>query len=171
MSAPGRRPAGEGESAGILESLRGFTRLGRRARLDDGSILLLTSFYTFLALVLVLLLTSASSLYLFHARLLGLADAAALAGAEAFDLQSATLDGTLVRPVLTDALVESAVREYFSALPRRGIADLQVTRAGTSDDQGAVVELRAVWRPPLLSALVPQGVPVTAEGSARAVFH
>jgi uncharacterized membrane protein len=60
---------------------------------DDGSTLILTVFYGFLALVLILVVVAASSLYLERKRLFTLADGAALAGAEAFPLESVVLGG------------------------------------------------------------------------------
>ena len=57
------------------------TRLvSRGIRVEDGSTLLLTIFYAALALVLILLVVAATSLYLERKRLYTLADGASLVG-------------------------------------------------------------------------------------------
>ena len=73
---------------------------GDRAGNDDGSVLLLTLGYALLAIALVLVCVSATSLYLAQKRVDAAADAAALAGAEGFTL---TLSGGTPRATLTDA--------------------------------------------------------------------
>ena len=79
---------------------------------DEGSTLLLTIFYGFLSLVLVLLVVSASSLYLERKRLFTLADGAALVGAEAFELSDVQITPEGPRLVLDSADVAAAVRSY-----------------------------------------------------------
>ena len=76
---------------------------------DEGSTLLLTIFYGFLSLVLVLLVVAASSLYLERKRLFTLADGAALVGAEAFDLTAVSLTPSGPRPILESPDVAAAV--------------------------------------------------------------
>ncbi|TFD29087.1 hypothetical protein E3T49_11095 [Cryobacterium cryoconiti] len=84
-------------------------RLPIRAGGDDGSTLILTIFYGFLAMVLILIVVAATSLYLERKRLLTLADGAALAGAEAFNLGEVTVagdgSGGVLRPALSSAEV------------------------------------------------------------------
>ena len=58
---------------------------------DRGSTLPLIIGYAGLALVVVLLVTAATALYLERARLFTLADGAALVGAESFDLDDVTV--------------------------------------------------------------------------------
>jgi uncharacterized membrane protein len=143
---------------------------GRRLRDDDGSTLLLTIFYGFLALVLILLVVAATSLYLERKRLLGLADGAALVGAEAFALDAVVLTPQGPRPALHSADVADAVDEYLQAVPGTGLEALAVERAESVDGESATVELSAYWRPPLLSLLVPDGIRIDATSVARSVF-
>jgi uncharacterized membrane protein len=138
---------------------------------DDGSTLLLTIFYGFLALVLILVVVAATSLYLERKRLLTLADGAALAGAEAFPLDSVAPDpGTgQLAPALAPAEVDAAVRAYLAAAPD-GFESLRVTRATSVDGVSATVSLSAYWRPPVLTLVLPAGVPLEVTAVARSVF-
>jgi uncharacterized membrane protein len=147
-------------------------RLARATRLraEDGSTLILTIFYGFLALVLVLLVVAATSLYLEHKRLFSLADGAALVGAEAFTLDAVALTPQGPRPTLHSADVSDAVDEYLHAVPGKGFEALTLERAESVDGESATVELSAYWRPPLLSLLVPDGIRIDATSVARSVF-
>lgn len=139
---------------------------------DTGSTLLLTIFYGFLSLVLILLVVAATSLYLERKRLFTLADGAAVAGAEAFDLADAVPVDGVVRPALDSSQVETAVEEYLSAAPgAKRFDDLEVTRAAAADGRSATVSLASYWRPPLLTLLVPPGVRIEVTAVGRSVFR
>jgi uncharacterized membrane protein len=141
-----------------------------RLRDEDGSTLLLTIFYGFLALVLILLVVAATSLYLERKRLLSLADGAALVGAEAFALDAVALTPQGPRPALHSADVADAVDEYLRAVPANNLEEVTVLRAESADGESATVELSAEWRPPLVSLLVPDGIRIEATSMARSVF-
>jgi hypothetical protein len=144
----------------------------RRLRDDEsGSILPLAIFFGALALVLVLLVVAATSLYLERKRLFTLADGAALVGAESFDLDDviATPDG--VRPVLDSADVASAVTDYIEVAPGGGFELLAVDRAVSLDGRSATVELSAYWRPPIVTLVVPEGFRIEVTAVARSVFE
>ena len=154
---------------------RGLPRVGARLREEDGSTLPLIIFFTTLGLVLVLLVTAATSLYLERKRLFSLADAAALVGAEAFELGDVTVrDGSATvpvpRPRLTDAEVRRAVNDYASDNPLGRFRDLRVAHAGTPDGESASVTLTASWQPPVVSLLVPDGIRLRVTSVARSVF-
>lgn len=138
---------------------------------EDGSTLLLTIFYGFLALSLVLVALSATSLYLEHKRLLSLADGAALAGSEAFTLDTVQVGVGGPRPQLRSNDVSAAVGEYLRLVPHDSFEALTVTSAASADGQSASVTLRSWWRPPVLTLVVPDGVPLTVTVVSRAVFH
>jgi Putative Flp pilus-assembly TadE/G-like len=137
---------------------------------EDGSTLLLTIFYGFLSLVLVLLVVSASSLYLERKRLFTLADGAALVGAEAFDLDQVIVTPDGPRLELESADVASAVADYIAANPAAHFESLAVDRAESIDGRSATVELSAYWRPPIISLLVPDGFRIEVTAVARSVF-
>lgn len=136
---------------------------------DEGSTLLLTIFYGFLSLVLVLLVVAASSLYLERKRLFTLADGAALVGAEAFDLREVTVTPSGPRPTLQSEDVAAAVSSYVTSTPN-GFDALRILRAETVDGRSATVTLSARWTPPVVSLLVPEGFPIEVTALARSVF-
>ena len=144
--------------------------MNRLRRDDDGSILPLTIFYGFLALVLVLLVVAATSLYLERKRLFTLADSAALVGAEAFSLSDVATTGERTRPTLRSSDVAAAVTTFVAATPGPEFESLAVDSARTDDGRSATVELSAYWRPPLVSLLVPEGFRIEVAAVARSVF-
>lgn len=137
---------------------------------ERGSILPLTIFYAFLALVLVLLVVAATSLYLERKRLFTLADGAALVGAEAFELDDVSLTPDGPRATLDSADVAAAAAGYLATAPRSGFEALTLERADTVDGRSATVALSAYWRPPLLTVLVPEGIRIEVTAVARSVF-
>ncbi|GAA4157850.1 hypothetical protein GCM10022286_09840 [Gryllotalpicola daejeonensis] len=143
----------------------------RRLRSEEGSILPLIFGFFAIALALVLVVTAGTSLYLERSRLYTLADGAALAGADSFALDSATLDADgAVRPQLDGGRVRQAASDYLSAATRGRTTRVTLVSAGTPEGRSARVRLAENWRPPLLSVFVPQGVHLEVEGSARPVF-
>lgn len=148
----------------------GGRAVNRLRRDESGSILPLTIFYGFLALVLVLLVVAATSLYLERKRLYTLADGAALVGAESFSLSDVSTAGERTRPILRTADVASAVTAFVAATPAAEFDSLAVESARSDDGRSATVELSAHWRPPLVSLLVPDGVRIEVSAVARSVF-
>lgn len=138
---------------------------------DEGSTLLLTIFYGFLSLVLVLLVVAASSLYLERKRLFTLADGAALVGAEAFELSDVQIMPEGPRLVLDSADVAAAVRSYVATAPTADFDALSIDGASTVDGRSATVTLSSYWRPPLVSLLVPDGFRIEVTARARSVFN
>lgn len=141
------------------------------SRRDEGSILPLVAGYVALALLLVVVVISASSLYLTRARLFTVADGAALAAAESFPLDAVTVgeDGA-VRAALDEPNVDAAVQDYLAVAPTR-LDDLRLIDSGTPDGRSATVRLGAVWHSPLISLLVPDGVPLEVTSVARTAFR
>ncbi|GAA3871726.1 hypothetical protein GCM10022381_13500 [Leifsonia kafniensis] len=137
---------------------------------DAGSTLLLTIFYGFLATVLILTCVAATSLYLERKRLFTLADGAALAGAEAFDLDDVTAEAGLLRARLDSVRVEAAAEQYLAATPHNGLDELTLVSAASADGRSATVSLRSTWRPPVLALMLPAGIPIDVTAVARSVF-
>ena len=142
----------------------------RRVRDESGSILPLTIFYGFLALLLVLVVVAATSLYLERKRLYTVADGAALVGAEAFALDDVAVADGRARPTLRSADVASAVSGYLADNPVHRFESLAVDRAESTDGRSATVGLSAYWRPPIVSLLVPEGIRIEVTAVARSVF-
>lgn len=146
-------------------------RRGRTAA-DDGSILPLIAGASALALAVILVVTAVTSLYLDFKRVLSIADAAALVGAEAYDLSEIVVDGDTVVAVLDSARVRGAVESHLrdvvaGAVP---VDDLRLVRATSVDGRSATVVLSARWTPPLLAPFIPEGLAIEATSTARSVF-
>jgi uncharacterized membrane protein len=147
----------------------------RRSPLHDdaGSTLPLIAVFAALAIALILVASAATSLYLERKRLLAVADGAALAGAESFELADLLdqPDPESARPVLDDAGVRAAVDVHLAMVPSAGDdTPIAVLEAGSPDGTSATVTLGSVWRPPILAFAVPDGVAIEATATARSVF-
>lgn len=145
---------------------------GTRSNGDDerGSTLLLTIFLSFLALVIVLMVVAASSLYLERKRLFTLADGAALAGAEAWELDDVAVDGDALAVDLDDQAVRAAAAAYLADAGGR-LDGVELVSASSHDGRSATVTLRAEWRAPVHTELLPVVVPIEVTTTARSVFH
>lgn len=150
---------------------RGPRRARRLLQDEEGSLLPLTIFYGFLSLVLILLVVAATSLYLERKRLFTVADGAALAGAEAFDLDQVGVTADGPRLTLRSVDVAAAVSDYLTSAPVDRFESLTVERAETVDGRSATVDLSAYWRPPVLSLLVPEGIRIEVTAVGRSVFN
>jgi uncharacterized membrane protein len=140
------------------------TRPVTREPEDDGSVLLLTLGYAILAIVTALVCVDATSLYLAQKRLDGLADAAALAGADGFTLS--VVDGEARADLESDA-----VRAQADALVASVGGDVVVVSAGTPDGVSARVTVAGSWRPPVLTLFVPDGVALEATATSRTALR
>ena len=140
-------------------------------RNDRGSILPLIAGFGALALAVVLAVSAATSLYLERTRLFTLADGAALAAAESFDLASVrpTSEGVL-RPRLTEPEVSAAAADYLAQAPGSRLEGLRLVSATTPDGLSARVTLAAVWAPPVVSIFAPEGIPLRVTATSRSVF-
>ena len=137
---------------------------------DTGSTLLLTIFYCFLGLSIVLVVVSATTLYLERKRLFTMADGAALAAAEAWSLETVRLDGDRLAIELDSADVRAAAADYL-AVTATDLDDVELVRAASVDGRTATVTLRSTWEAPLHTELVPLSVPIEVTVTARSVFH
>ncbi len=122
----------------------------------------LTIGYVVLALVLIIVCVDVTSLYLAQRRVEAVADAAALAGADGFELDVRSGD-----PVarLTNAGVHAQASDIVLA---HGEATL--VHASSPDGTSARVSVSAVWHPPITSIFVPDGVVVQATATSRTAF-
>lgn len=145
-------------------------RLRAALAADEGSTLPLVAFFAMLGLVIVLLVTAATSLYLEKKRLFTVADGAALVGAESFELDEVRMTPDGPRPLLDDAGVASAVADYLGGNPAPDLEGLAVERAFTADGLSATVTMTSTWHPPVVTLFVPEGLRVEATATARSVF-
>jgi hypothetical protein len=147
-------------------------RLRSTTAMDEGSILPLIAGASALALAVILVVTAVTSLYLDYKRLLSIADAAALVGAEAYDLSEIVVEGGTVVATLDPARVRGAVESHLGEFLSGPVPvdDLHLVRATSLDGRSATVTLAARWSPPLLAPFIPDGLPVEATSTARSVF-
>lgn len=143
----------------------------RRVSDEDGSTLILTIFYGMLALILILVVAAATSLYLERKRLFSLADAAALVGAEAFELTTVSVTDGVPEVTLRSADVNTAVTEFLDDNPVGRFEELRLEQAASVDGKSATVTLSSYWRPPVLTAFVPDGIRLDVTSVARSVFR
>jgi hypothetical protein len=145
----------------------------RRAHLADeeaGSTLLLTIGFCILGLAIVLVVASATTLYLERKRLFTVADGAALAAAEAWELEAVRIENDRLTLDLQDADVRRAAGEYL-ADAASALDDVALVSATSTDGRSATVTLRSVWQAPISTDLVPLEVPIEVTVTARSVFH
>ena len=143
----------------------------RRGRHEDGSTLILAIFYGMLSLLLILMVAAATSLYLERKRLYSLADAAALVGAEAFELSSVSVDEGEPTVVLRSPEVRDAVAEFLEKNPVGTFDALALQDAASVDGRSATVTLSSAWQPPVLTLFVPDGIRLEVTAVARSVFR
>lgn len=137
---------------------------------ESGSTLPLVCFYGALALLVTLIVASATSLYLERKRLFTLADGAALVGAESFALDDVAITSDGPRVTLTDKGVRDAVGSYLSSNPIGRFEALSLDSATTPDGRSAEITVSAIWRPPVVTLFVPDGLRIDATAVSRTVF-
>ncbi|MFC8038615.1 pilus assembly protein TadG-related protein [Paenarthrobacter sp. NPDC057355] len=124
--------------------------------------------YVILALLLATVVMAASAMYLEHKKLLSLADGAALAAADSY-LVDELQGGSVPAVLLADDRVLAAAGSYLQKSEAFDHHEnLEVTE-GTGGEPGgtAVVVLKAVAHPPVISFLVPDGIVIEAKATAR----
>jgi hypothetical protein len=67
--------------------------------------------------------------------------------------------------------VRAAVDDYAADADPGDLDALSVVSATSVDGRSATVRLRAVWHPPILSPLLPDGLPVEVTSTASARFR
>lgn len=139
---------------------------------DEGAVTVLAIGYAAVALMLVLVVVSASAVHLDRKRLLALTDAAALAAAD--DTDRATYYRTGVRPgagvPLTDGQVRTSVQQYLHRLPPEDFP-VTVDPATGADPTGRTAEVRlcSTFLPPFTGwvlAAWSEGIPACAQATA-----
>jgi hypothetical protein len=138
---------------------------------DEGSTIPLILVLLMVAISFVAVAAAATSLHLERLRLLTVADGAALAGAESFAVADVHVRNGTVVPTLRDSRVLAAARAYLGDVDAGRFEGLRLIGADGSDGATAEVTVTAVWRPPLVNALLPLSIPVTVSSTAAARFR
>ncbi|MDR7189512.1 putative membrane protein [Microbacterium sp. BE35] len=131
---------------------------------DGGSVLILTLGYAVLAIAVILVCTAATSLYLAQKQLDAVADAAALAAADGFDL---TVVGGEPVATLTDAGVRREAEAMMGALD----PEARLVSASTPDGVSARVRVAGQWQPPIVTVFVPGGVALESTATSRTALR
>lgn len=141
---------------------------GRTLRSDEtGTIMPLVFGYAVLALALLFVCVDATSLYLAQKRADGVADAAALAGADGFTL---VIEGGAPVARLSDEGVREQAAHLVAAIDGDG-GDTVLVSATTPDGTSARVTVATTWHPPIVSLFVPDGITLEATATSRTGLH
>ena len=143
---------------------------GRDRGGEGGQLMVLIIGFVLLALLITTVVIAASSVYIEHKKLLSLADGASVAAADSFTLGQLETDGGSPTAILSGARVRGAAADFLdrsTAFTRfSGLAVEPGT--GSPDGSTAVVVLSAAVHPPVVNFLVPDGIRIQAESTARA---
>jgi len=112
----------------------------------------------------ILVCTAATSLYLAQKQLDAMADAAALAAADGFDLS--VVDG---EPVAT--LTDAGVRREAEAMMGTLDPEARLISASTPDGVSARVTVAGQWHPPIVTVFVPDGVVLESTATSRTALR
>lgn len=147
-------------------------RCGRRGRAADesGQLTVLIIGFTALCLLVATTVIAVSAVHLEFKKLLSAADGAAVAAADSFTMaDTATGEGppaAVLAPERVRGVVASYLARDGSAARFEGLSVAAAT--GSPDGRTATVTLTAVARIPVVSVILPDGVPIRATSSARA---
>lgn len=142
---------------------------GRNAGNDEGQVAVLIIGFVMLSLLILTVVMAASAVYVERKKLLSVADGASLAAADTFALADVQGSAGAPVPTLSDGTVQSAVQRYLADTGAAGRFDgLSISPGtGSPESRTAHVVLSAVVHPPIVSFLVPAGVPITVSSDAR----
>ncbi|GAA0206380.1 hypothetical protein GCM10009526_30880 [Glutamicibacter creatinolyticus] len=156
-ATPARRP-------GTVRALA--RRLGAE---DSGQSLVLVIGLVAITLLTISIVLAASAVNLKARQLLAAADGAVIAAVDEFELVG---EGPKPEIRLNEQQVSQAVRRYLADTQAHGrFDDLGVGGVGIlPDGQGATVQLTARVTPPIVGWLVPAGIPIHVDATARTVL-
>ncbi|BAS17264.1 hypothetical protein AHiyo8_55670 [Arthrobacter sp. Hiyo8] len=131
--------------------------------------MVLTIGYVVVALLLATVVAAASAIYIEHKKLLSVADGASVAAADSYALGQVDSGAETPSAVLNSARVRGITESYLSQNGAHSRFDQLAVGPGTGspDNTTAEVVLSAVAHPPVVSFLLPDGVPIEARSTAR----
>lgn len=134
----------------------------------QGSILLLLIGLCLVVLLVASVVTGITGVYLERQKLQALADQTASASVQTFSGLSGDA-ATQPIPVLTNEVMTQQAATFLTESGAYGeFSQLAISgNSGTVDGSTGRVQLTAVAHPPLVSIIVPDGVPISATGTAR----
>ena len=135
---------------------------------DRGSTLPLVAGLFALCGVVVVGIIGSTDLALARTELQSVADGAAVAAAGTITPSTVTLEGNRLVVRLTNTTVR---RDAIAFLRDSAVNGVRIARATTPDTRTALVTLTRVWRPPLVSELLPFRMTLSATARARSVLR
>ncbi|HIY86595.1 MAG TPA: hypothetical protein H9822_09140 [Candidatus Yaniella excrementavium] len=136
----------------------------RLAKNDDGQTSVFVIGVTMVILLFALTITAIMSVNLQHRKLLSLADSAAQSAATAFTI----VDPDEFSVTITNASASEQVSQYLQALDtEQHFPNLAVQSVRVVGETTVQVQLTATAHPPIVNWVIPDGVTVVAEGTAR----
>lgn len=144
-------------------------RAVRNLRNEDGQSLVLAIGLCAITLLTISVVLAASAVNLKARQLLSIADGAVVAAVDEFEFVA---DNGNPRIQLDEQRVQQAVQQYLSDVGAAGqVENLRIGRVQIMPDgQGANLQLSGSVQPPIVGWLVPGGVPISVESSARTVL-
>lgn len=166
--------AGRGPAArltGLVAARRSAVTNGD-ADPDSGQTTIVLIGFALVTLLLVVTVLAITTVYVGERQLQSLADRAAGAAADTFTTVDRTGGGPPTA-ILTDDGVANSAASYLGTVGAfQDVSGLSVgAPTGSPDGTTAQVTLTAVVHPPVVNAIVPAGVPISATGDARAVMR
>jgi hypothetical protein len=137
---------------------------------EEGSSLILIIFAGLIGLAVIIGTMAATSLYIERKRLFTVADGAALAAAEAFNLDDVQVVNGRASVTLTDSAVNAETLNYLQLIPVNESSGVSVVSAKTTDGRSATVTLQKWWKPPVVSIFMPEGLKIDVTSTARTVL-
>lgn len=137
---------------------------------EEGSSLILIIFAGLIGLAVILGTVAATSLYIERKRLFTVADGAALAAAEAFNLDDVQVINGRASITLTNTAVRSETDHFLQLIPTIESNGISVVSAVTNDGRSATVSLQKTWHPPVVSMFMPDGMVIDVTSTARTVL-
>lgn len=136
----------------------------RRLREDSGQTSVFIIGVTVVILLFALTIAAITSVTLQHRKLLSLADSAAQTAATGFTLA----DPQELSISITQETATRNINQHFEDVAAsQRFTNLQILSVRVAGDTTVTVELAATANPPIVNWLLPSGVQVVAEGTAR----
>lgn len=131
---------------------------------DEGQTAVFVIGATIVILLFALTTTAVTSVMLQQRKLLSLADSASQHAATAFTI----VDTEEFSLTITPESARRQVEEHLSALEAaRHHQNLQIASVHVTGDTTVTVQLSSTAHPPIINFVVPSGIPVIAESTAR----
>lgn len=146
-----------------------ISRIREKHANEEGSVTVLSIGVMVLCLLLIFLSSVVYSSLQIRSRIQTIADAAALTGANAYDLEDIEIINGAPSLELADAKVRQAITDYLNKIQipeELNLYSIEVRAPAT-----VAVTLKGIWHPPFVGLLFPDGIPIQETATARTYFR